>query len=131
MHSLKNQAQHLRPYKPLLVLLRIYSYQKKIIEIKKAFENSKAFKFLEPSFFPYLVGLVEFFIAFGKIYDTFNKPDDTSYSASYNGNYNLNNSFLGVAQNKFMDAKSAQNYCENAGKNFLIFLVIRWSLIPV
>lgn len=44
------------------LLISIFYYAK-----EKAFENSKAVTFLEPTSFSYLIDLVEFFIAFGKV----------------------------------------------------------------
>jgi hypothetical protein len=76
-------------------------------------------RFLEPSFFAGDIGVDEIVITFRQVNDPFNQPDEAADPAGDNGDHNLNDALLGVAQVELVYAKAAQQNAEDSGHNFL------------
>jgi hypothetical protein len=74
---------------------------------------------LKPAAFVRDVSIDEILIALCEVDDAFNEADDAANAASAYTDYDLNDSFLGVAEDEFMDTKSADQNAADSGGNFL------------
>jgi uncharacterized protein (UPF0210 family) len=74
---------------------------------------------LKPAFFVRYVGVDEFLVAFGEVNDALNETDYPADTASADADDDLNDAFLGVAEDELMDSEAAHQDAENATQDFL------------
>lgn len=84
---------------------------------QRSHENLKN---LEPGLLILDVGPDKFFIRLGQVDDPFNQTNDRANAAGYQRDDYLNDSFGGVTEDEFMNAKTAEQYAADAGNNFLV-----------
>ncbi len=73
---------------------------------------------LEPALLVRDVGVIELLIGFGQVDNAFDEADDTADATRHDRNNDLDNSFLGVTQDEFMDTPCAEKNAADAGCHF-------------
>jgi hypothetical protein len=74
---------------------------------------------LKPAAFVGNVGIDEILVAFRQVNNAFNQSDEAPHSARHQGDYDLDDPFLRVAEDKLVDAKTAKEDAADSGNNFL------------
>ncbi len=74
---------------------------------------------LEPPFLVLYVGPDKLLVRLGEIDNSFDDPDYPAHAAGYQSDYDLDNPFVGVTQDKFMNSPSAQQNSTDPAVSFL------------
>jgi hypothetical protein len=81
--------------------------------------SKQPWDFLEPAFFVLDVNVDEILVAFGEINDSLNETDESAEAAGANADDDLNDSFLGVTEDEFMNSQAADQDAKDSAYTFL------------